>query len=100
MYPFLQLEDGTEIVHSEMRTDGTVKVYIEKPIEGGFSSAICYLPGYEWKTIEDFSQDDISKFQEILESTAHLIIRFAQEGGFENAANFKDWGISGVFLGK
>ncbi len=80
MYPFLQLEDGTEIVHSEMKTDGTVKVYIEKPVEGGFSSATCYLPGYEWKSIEGFSQDDISKFQEILESTAHLIIRFAQAG--------------------
>lgn len=31
MYPFLTLDDNTEIVHSEMRSDGTVKVYIEKP---------------------------------------------------------------------
>lgn len=31
MYPFLTLDDNTEIVHSEMRGDGTVKVYIEKP---------------------------------------------------------------------
>ena len=30
MYPFMTLDDGTEIVHSEMREDGTVKVYIEK----------------------------------------------------------------------
>lgn len=29
MYPFLTLDDNTEIVHSEMRGDGTVKVYIE-----------------------------------------------------------------------
>ena len=31
MYPFLTLDDQTEIVHSEMREDGTVKVYLEKP---------------------------------------------------------------------
>ena len=33
MYPFLTLDDQTEIVHSEMREDGTVKVYMEKPDE-------------------------------------------------------------------
>ena len=31
MYPFMTLDDGSEIVHSEMKDDGRVKVYIEKP---------------------------------------------------------------------
>jgi hypothetical protein len=31
LYPFMTLNDGTEIVHSEMKPDGKVKVYIEKP---------------------------------------------------------------------
>ena len=31
MYPFMTLDDGTEIVHSEMHPDGRVKVYLEKP---------------------------------------------------------------------
>ena len=35
-----------------------------------------------------FSDGDIQKFQEIIESTAHLIMEFSQEGGFEGAANF------------
>ena len=30
MYPFLTLNDDTEITHSEMKCDGRVKVYIEK----------------------------------------------------------------------
>lgn len=30
MYPFMTLEDETEIVHSEMQKDGLVKVYIER----------------------------------------------------------------------
>ena len=87
MYPFMQLEDNTEIVHSEWLADEKVKVYIEKPIEGGFKSAICYLPGYEWDAVEGFTKTEIGKYQELLESIAHLIIRFAKGGGFANAAN-------------
>lgn len=88
MYPFMQLEDNTEIVHSEILKDDKVKVYIERAIEGGFHSAYCYLPGYMWEEINGFSQAEINKYQEILESMAHLIIRFAKEGGFDNASNF------------
>ena len=88
MYPFLQLEDNTEIVHSEMLDGENVKVYIERPVDGGFCSAVCYLPQYDWVDISGFSREDIKQFQELLESTAHLIFRFAKEGGFDNTANF------------
>ena len=87
MYPFLQLEDKTEIVHSEILKDEKVKVYIERAVDGGFYSATCYLPQFNWEEIKGFASEDIETFQEILESTAHLIIRFAKEGGFDNAAN-------------
>ena len=47
MYPFLTLDDQTEIVHSEMKPDGRVKVYVEKPDEKDFfHNAVCWLPGY------------------------------------------------------
>ena len=50
MYPFMTLNDDTEITHSEMRADGRVKVYIETPDEkDGFHNAICYLPDYKWE---------------------------------------------------
>ena len=88
MYPFLQLDDQTEIVHSDMLSDGSVKVYIEKPVDGGFHSATCFLPKYEWKGIDGFTDTDIERYQKILESVAHLIIQFSQGGGFENAASF------------
>jgi hypothetical protein len=87
MYPFMQLNDNTEIVHSEILSDERVKVYIEKPVNGGFHSAICYLPSYEWSEISVFTEHDIQRFIEIIESTSHLIIRFSKGGGFENAAN-------------
>ena len=89
MYPFLQLADKTEIVHSELLEGDSVKIYIERPVENGFYSAICYLPQYEWIDVSGFSSIDISQFQELLESTEHLIIRFAGEGGFDQPATFK-----------
>ena len=88
MYPFLQLNDGTEIVHSEMFADGTVKIYVERPVESGFNSAYCILPQYQWVEIVGFTVEEINEHQKVLESTAHLIIKFAQEGGFNNAAGF------------
>ncbi|WP_148410881.1 hypothetical protein [Murimonas intestini] len=79
MYPFMTLNDDTEIVHSEMKQDGRVKVYIETPDENVcFRHAACWLPDYTWEDIYHFSQDDIERFQEILKSTAHLILEFAQ----------------------
>ena len=89
MYPFLTLDDGTEVVHSEMRPDGSVKVYMEKPDEkDGFHHAACYLPDYRWEDIFGFSKGELSRFQEVIESTAHLILQFSKEGGFEDAASF------------
>lgn len=44
MYPFMTLNDDTEITHSEMKADGSVKVYIETPDEvGGFHNATCWI---------------------------------------------------------
>ena len=69
MYPFLTLDDHTEIVHSEMLADGRVKVYIEKPDEkDGFHSAVCYLPGYDWQDIAGFTPDEIARYKTIIEA--------------------------------
>lgn len=89
MYPFMTLNDGTEIVHSDMQSDGRVKVYIEKPDEKCcFRHATCWLPEYEWEDIYEFAEKEIDRYQEIIRSTAHLIMEFSQEGGFENASGF------------
>ena len=89
MYPFLTLNDGTEIVHSEMRPDNTVMVYVEKPdAKDGFHSASCILPSYTWQDICGFASEAIAQYDEIIRTTAHLILRFSQEGGFDNAEGF------------
>jgi len=88
MYPFLTLDDKTEIVHSKMLPDERVKVYLEKPdAKDCFHYATCYLPSYEWVDVFGFSDEEIARYQKVIESTAHLIMQFSREGGFENASN-------------
>lgn len=84
MYPFMTLNDNTEIVHSEMKPDGRVKVYIETPdAKYCFRHATCWLPDYKWEDIYEYSDVEISYFQDIVESTAHIIIQLARDGGLK-----------------
>jgi hypothetical protein len=88
MYPYMTLNDDTEITHSEMKPDGRVKVYIETPdIKDGFHDATCWLPEYRWESIHGYSETEMSYFQQLIQNNAHLIIEFSQEGGVLNAAN-------------
>lgn len=74
MYPFLTLDDNTEIVHSNLLADGRVKVYVEKPdAKDGFHSATCYLPDYEWCSVCGFTAEEIERYYKIIESTAHRL---------------------------
>ena len=67
MFPFLTLDDGTEIVHSEKLENGRVKFYIERPDEKDcFHHATCYLPDYEWTDNYGFTPDEIQNFQQII----------------------------------
>ena len=74
MYEYMTLDDHTAIAHSEMKQDGTVRVYIEKPIEGGFASASCSLPSYQWTGCEGFSDTELAALRRFVENNAHLII--------------------------
>lgn len=90
LYPFMTLNDETEIVHSEsMIKDGReqVKVVIEKPVYGGFHSAACWLPDYRWEDIQGFTSQEIQEYQEFIESLANIIIELARDGGFDRAAD-------------
>ena len=101
----MTLNDNTQkIVHSEILENSgkeEVEVLIEKPVQGGFYSATCWLPEYRWENIQGFSQEDIHYFQELLESVAHIICSWQREGGIEggldHAAGFKIAGYTVYF---
>ncbi len=87
MYPFMTLNDDTEITHSEMKPDGRVKVYIETPdLKDGFHDATCWLPEYTWE-VHGYSEAELAFFKQLIRNNAHLIMEFSQEGGVLNAAN-------------
>ena len=88
LYPFMTLEDDTEIVHSEMDENGNVKVCVEKPVEGGFHSATCSLPDMRWTAVNGFTPSEIAAYPELILRGKDLIMRYAQNGGFENASGF------------
>ncbi len=89
MYPFMTLDDETEITHSEFLPDNKVKVYVEKAdAKDGFHDMTCYLPSYEITSVHGFSKEEQDKYMEIIRSTAHLIMEFSKDGGFENASGF------------
>ncbi len=82
MYPYLTLNDGTEITHSEMKTDGSVKVYIETPNDnGGFCSAVCWLPLYKWEQVNGYTEKEMAFFRQLIYDNAHLILEFSRDGG-------------------
>jgi len=88
MYPYITLADETEITHSHLlASDGVeqVEVHFERATEQGFDSARCVLPTYQWKFKEGFSAEEIHFFEEFLRNNAHLLYRYAAQGGIHCA---------------
>ena len=84
MYPYMTLGDGTEIVHSQIiESNGIQKVIVhfERPVPEGFYDARCELPEYHWTERKGFSEEDIRFFTQLIENNAHLIYRYASNGG-------------------
>lgn len=88
MYPYMTLADETEIVHSQIIEDAgkqKVIVHFERPTEEGFDSARCELPDYKWLLKDGYSEDELSVFEQLLRSNAHLLYKYAASGGIQIA---------------
>jgi hypothetical protein len=82
------LADETEIVHSQIiEADGKKKVIVnfERPTENGFDSARCELPDYRWTVREGYTDNEIALFEELLQNNAHLLYKYAENGGIKIA---------------
>ena len=88
MYPYMTLSDETEIVHSQLIEDKGIKkviVNFERPTDNGFDSARCELPEYKWTEKEGYSDEKIAFFEKLLHSNAHLLYKYAANGGIKIA---------------
>ena len=79
MYPFITLDDQTEVVHSDILPGNKLIVYIEKPVaDECFRHGVLLIPEYRWDQIKGFTQEELNRYQEI--------IRKLEPKLFENAA--------------
>ncbi|EET61605.1 hypothetical protein BRYFOR_06288 [Marvinbryantia formatexigens DSM 14469] len=88
MYPYMTLADETEIVHSQIIEENNVQkviVHFERPTEDGFDSARCELPTYKWILKDGYSEEEIAMFEQLLRSNAHLLYKYAANGGIQIA---------------
>ena len=88
MYPYMTLSDETEIVHSQLIEDKGIKkviVNFERPTDNGFDSARCELPDYKWTEKTGYSDEEIAFFEKLLHSNAHLLYKYAANGGIKIA---------------
>lgn len=86
MYPFMTLNDDTEIVHSETLPDGRVRVYIETPdFKDGFHHMTIYLPDYQIAEVYRYNADEVKYYIDFVQSLAHIFNQLAAQEGFENA---------------
>lgn len=84
MYPYMTLADETEIVHSQIIEENGEKkviVHFERPTDDGFDSARCELPSYKWLFRNGYSDQEITFFEQLLNSNAHLLYKYAANGG-------------------
>lgn len=79
MYNYIKLADETQIAYSNIQSDNTVHVAVERPIDGGFDAAQCLLPSYQWSDVEGFSPQEIAELTDLLRNNAPLIFRLARE---------------------
>ena len=88
-YQYVELADGTQIAHSEIKNKDDVKsveVQFERPRnEGGFYSARCELPSYKWIFNEHFTDSDLKFFEDFLSHNAHTLLKYAECGGIKIA---------------
>lgn len=88
MYPYITLADETLITHSHLKEENGLKivdVHFERPIDGGFDSARCRLPSYEWIMRDGYSDEEIAKFELFLRRAAHSFYKYAEMGGLDIA---------------
>lgn len=88
MYPYIKFSDETEVTYSHIiKKDEKeiIEVHFERPTENGFDMARCELPDYKWVKREGYTDKEINEFEEFLAHNAHLLYKYAKEGGIKIA---------------
>ena len=81
MYPYMVMNDGTGVLHSEVYEEGEsqrVEVHFQRETEDGYHVAYCILPEYEWIKCEGFTRKERSEFEVFLRDNVFWIYEYAR----------------------
>ena len=84
LYPFMTMDDGTEIVYSEIiKIDDKDNVRIEferwNDVRDAFDSMECLLPDGKMSKVIGFSQEEANYYQEKMIALQNMIIECSRE---------------------
>lgn len=82
---YMTLADDTEVTFSETKSDGTVGVWIETPIDGDFKSAHCTLPSFDWDSVRGYETEELEWLDEYLKNNSPLILEMSREKTFSGS---------------
>ena len=82
MHPYMTFHDGTEVTHSQMLEDGSVKVHIETPVEDGFKNLTCCPPKYEYEN-HGYDENELKHWKEFIQNNSHIIIENGRSASAE-----------------
>lgn len=95
MYPYMTLDDNTEITYSELKPNGKICVYVETPNKnGGFNNATCLLPENKWSDIKGYSDREMDFYKRLVRNNTNFIIASAQKEAVLEGTLSKCFGIT------
>ena len=77
IYPYMTFNDATEVTYSDLQEDGTVKVYIETPIEGGFKDLTYFLPEYKYVN-HGYDAEELKHWDEFIRNNSNIIMELSE----------------------
>lgn len=94
-YPFITLQDETEITYSDVKKkeDGSeyISLYFETPTEEGFSSMTVEYPEALPKNVKGYSKEEVIKYMRHFEKVGALAFEFAKEDEMESGKATHEW---------
>ena len=87
-YPFMTLENETEINHTELMPNSKVRVYIETPdAEDCFHHLTVWLPDFEIEEVYRYDEAEAAQYLQIVRDNQSAIMEAAERGALELAAD-------------
>lgn len=78
MWNYAEFPDGTCIAYSDFQDDGTIRIAVERPRDGGFDTARRLMPAYRWANVDGFTDNELADLKEFLRDNAPLIFELSE----------------------